>query len=853
MGMERSMKSGASFVKLFAFIILALLMVMTGPAAADAESIIIYVDADATGEADGLSWEDAYTSLQEALDVAVDGDQIWVAAGTYYPVKDTAGNDSPVDPRALTFQMKNGVAIYGGFAGNEVDLDGRDYEVNETILSGDLGIEDDPSDNSYHVFNNSGIDGTAILDGFTITGGNANNGDSSDYGGGMYNFGSGTALTNVTFRDNSAYAEGGGMYNKFSNHLTLTNVTFSGNTAGYGGGLYNYNSSLELTDVIFSGNSARGSGGGMFNLFSSSLLTEVTFSGNSAGASGGGFLNSNDSSSTLTKVTFTDNEAGESGGGMAATGNPVLNQVTFSGNTANYYGGGLHFEDSGSPELTDVTFSENYAGYTGGGLHNYKSSPTLTAVTFSGNSAGGEGGGMYNNDNSSPALTNAAFIENSADLGGGIFNNNSSPTLTNVTFSGNSANVTGGGLFNNNSNNPKITNCIFWGNAEGQIYDVDTKSDITFSLIQDYAGGGEGNISDDPLFVSEEDLSLKAGSPAIDAGTNTPFEAGGAAYGVTADLYGNPRIANDTVDMGAYEYPQYYQVTFAVATGKGTVNAQVDGEPLETDALVVSGTEVSFAAVPASGWRFVKWDINGTPITESSPEVTVDSDINAVAYFEQRPSHSGSSDWSPTINYSLTMETEGHGTTNPIAGTYSYREGTMVTLTACPQAGWEFTKWLISGEDIFDSETRVRIDKNTTAIAYFTEIAPAPADPAEIILTIGSKVILADGQEVLMDVAPYIDPDASRTMVPIRFVSEALGADVQWQPENNQAKIVLDDQKILLTIGSKTVYVNGTAAETDSPAVIRDSRTFVPLRFISETLGAEVVWNNETRQITIIV
>ncbi|MDD3895086.1 MAG: hypothetical protein PHU36_08745, partial [Syntrophomonadaceae bacterium] len=433
MGMERSMKSGASFVKLFAFIILALLMVMTGPAAADAESIIIYVDADATGEADGLSWEDAYTSLQEALDVAVDGDQIWVAAGTYYPVKDTAGNDSPVDPRALTFQMKNGVAIYGGFAGNEVDLDGRDYGVNETILSGDLGIEDDPSDNSYHVFNNSGIDGTAILDGFTITGGNANNGDSSDYGGGMYNFGSGPALTNVTFRDNSAYAEGGGMYNKFSNHLTLTNVTFSGNTAGYGGGLYNYNSSLELTDVIFSGNSARGSGGGMFNLFSSSLLTEVTFSGNSAGASGGGFLNSNDSSSTLTKVTFTDNEAGESGGGMAATGNPVLNQVTFSGNTAAYNGGGLHFENSGIdiPELIDVTFSGNRAIYNGGGIHNYKSSPALTNVTFS---------------------------ENSAESGGGIYNNNSGPTLINVEFSMNSATLSGGGIYNGLSSNPTLIN-----------------------------------------------------------------------------------------------------------------------------------------------------------------------------------------------------------------------------------------------------------------------------------------------------------------------------------------------------------------------------------------------------------
>lgn len=95
------------------------------------------------------------------------------------------------------------------------------------------------------------------------------------------------------------------------------------------------------------------------------------------------------------------------------------------------------------------------------------------------------------------------------------------------------------------------------------------------------------------------------------------------------------------------------------------------------------------------------------------------------------------------------------------------------------------------------------------------------------------------------------DPDASRTMVPVRFITEALGADVQWQPETSQVRITLDNQEILLTIGSKTVYVNGVATETDSPAVILDSRTFVPLRFISETLGAKVDWDGETRQITV--
>ena len=397
-----------------------------------------------------------------------------------------------------------------------------------------------------------------------------------------------------------------------------------------------------------------------------------------------------------------------------------------------------------------------------------------------------------------------------------------------------------------------IINCIFWDNASDQIYNDNGEPVITYSLIQSYDGDDETNISVDPLFVSEEDLRLRAGSPAIDAGSNAPFEAGGAAYGIETDLNGDPRIVNGTVDMGAYEYPECYPVTFSVAAGNGIVNAQVDGETLETNAMVVSGTTVSFEAVPDPGWKFVKWVINGTEITESDPQVTVDSDINAAAYFKQRPSSSGSSDWSPTVKYTLTMEIEGQGTTTPLAGTHSYKEGTMVNLKAQAQAGWEFTKWLISGKDILGSETRVRMDKNTTAIAYFTEKAPSPAEPV-VILTIGSKVMLADGQEVLMDVAPFIDADTFRTMVPIRFISEALGADVSWQPETSQVKILLGDQEMILNIGSKTVLVNGTSTETDSPAVILDSRTFAPLRFISETLGAKVDWNDETRQITISV
>lgn len=492
------------------------------------------MDVGATGANDGTSWADAYTHLQDALAAAAAGSEIWVAKGVYKPTD--------------TFKLESGVALYGGFAGAEASRDQRNWMSNVTVLSGDIH-DDDITDANGVITNtggivwpnacrvvtaSNGVSETAVLDGFTITGGDGTCG----YGG---------------------YSGGGGMHNDNSSP-TVRNVTFSGNRARYGGGMHNDNSNPTLVNVTFSGNVGgsyppppgiiSGGGGGMYNLQSSPTLVNVTFIEN--GATYGGGMYNDDSDPTLVNVTFSDNYALE-------------------------YGGGMHNEQS-SPALTDVIFSYNEAGYgAGGAMGNDDSSPTLINVTFSGNQAP-YGGGMRNRGGS-PTLVNVSFTGNTALFrGGGMYNGDSSPTLTNVTFSGNSATDYGGGMYNY-AGNQTLSNCLLWGNSapDGpQIHGVNADPSISYSLVEGSGGSGPdwdsslgadggGNIDADPLFVdaANGDLHLQLTSPAIDAGDNSALPAD------TADLDGDGDIF-EVLPFDLDGYARCVDMPGAADTGAGS-------------------------------------------------------------------------------------------------------------------------------------------------------------------------------------------------------------------------------------------------------------------------------------------
>jgi predicted outer membrane repeat protein len=311
--------------------------------------VIRYVDIDAEGNNDGTSWEDAYEYLQDALDAAQPGDQIWVAEGTYYPDQNSTNPDGS-GLREATFQLKVGVGIYGGFASGETSLDQRNWVANETILSGDINQSNDPIDNSYHVV--TGAD-NATIDGFTITNGNANGSYwPAIYGGGMYCDGTSPTINNCTFSGNSAKDNGGGLYCAWFGSPNITNCTFSENSAHFGGGLYVcvYNSPF-IANCVFKNNYVSGDGGGacVDSANPGVSFTNCVFSENSAPeyGYGGGGLRIGFSSVIITNCVFNRNES--------------------------FRGSGIESMES-DVEIVNCTFFDN----VGGAICNYCSNPIIT-------------------------------------------------------------------------------------------------------------------------------------------------------------------------------------------------------------------------------------------------------------------------------------------------------------------------------------------------------------------------------------------------------------------------------------------------------------------------------------------
>ena len=475
----------------------------------------IYVNTASEGPYDGKSWATAFNDLQDALSIAQPNTEIWVAAGIYTPDRGTGA-------RTASFYLKNSVRTLGGFAGAETNSHQRDPNKNKTILSGDLKGDDGPDfakngENSYHVVTASKTYPNTVLDGFIITGGNANGPIGYKYsdGGGIFSTADGLTLINCIFRFNSASEHGGGMcHDSGRSNLSLTNCIFGNNRAttqrghGWGGGVHITGAKGTMNNCTFDGNLANDGGGAHLKKTASLVLQNCAFIGNRAAKNRGGGLRS------YTGNTYS------------------LFNCRFIGNSARNQGGGVFNGD--------------------------ESNVTLANCIFVGNSAGEGGGGMSN----TPGRYRASHAR-----------------LTNCTFIANSARTKIGGFFSRGENSSTLSNCILWSNTDrdsslesAQVYCEGAV--INNCCVQGWTGklGGTGNFGDAPLFIDfdgldnvigteDDNLRLKPGSPCINAGDNAALPTDKLDLDsdvdpnepIPFDIEGKPRILNGIVDIGAYE------------------------------------------------------------------------------------------------------------------------------------------------------------------------------------------------------------------------------------------------------------------------------------------------------------
>jgi hypothetical protein len=580
----------------------AMLGVLAASSTAGAQ--VLYVDDDAAAAGDGLAWSSAYRFLQDALvDAAASGgavSEIRVAQGLYVPDADEAIPLGTGD-RLATFQLLNGVALLGGYAGiGEADPNARDVEFYETILSGNIGDPGLDLDNSYNVVTASGTDGTAVLDGFTITAGRADGPDNGDLswrrGAGIWNLSGSPTATDCTISGNYAQTAGAGMYNREGSSPTVTGCVFRDNVAASGnagGMLNNFDSHPTISDCAFTGNIAGGSAGGMNNIHSSSpTISGCAFTENQ-GSSGGGMHNNHDSHPVITDCTFTGNTATTYNGGAMVNHNashPTIIGCAFTGNSTSLtggWGGGMHNREGSNPLIVDCQFVGNASNFNVGGMSNYiNTSALIVNCSFINNSAGHVGGGLHLREYAHAIVVNCLFADNSAVLSGGGVRSAmwSSPSFVNCTFDGNFAQFGGavgaGSDTEGTTGHTLLANCVLWANAASSGQEIalagDFPADMTV-VYSDVRGGetgvyvqngftlqwGPGNIEADPRFADAAggDYRLSPGSPCIDAGDNATVPPG-----QDTDLDGNPRFVDDSckvdtglgepplVDMGAYEF-----------------------------------------------------------------------------------------------------------------------------------------------------------------------------------------------------------------------------------------------------------------------------------------------------------
>jgi hypothetical protein len=584
-------------------------------------SDVKYVREGGTGE--GESWANASGDLQAMIDKAAEEleglppdavREIWIARGTYSPLwawaeSDPTDDDPPwasaitasqrTEKRHRSFVLREGVHIYGGFAGHEESRDQRSPNpenaavgdlpgLHGTVLSGNLGS----AGNTAHVVVAAGINKHTILADLVVSGGNCV-----------------TSIGDITINGKNIEDCGGAGIQSVecSRAMEFTRLVVRGNIAKFGAGIFNFKSSPTLSGLVIRDNTASSKPSG--------------YSGGTAGGgSGAGILNGYDPdgstgagsasqisacSPLFTGGTIIEANISDNGAGMYNNyAGPVLDNVIIRGNTGLFTGG--IFSSISVLTVLNTEISGNTGGMFGGGLgisgggSGINEARMILVNTRVFNNTGGFGGGICNSTYCETILINTEITGNSASsFGGGICLNDKTSKLRviNATISGNSSGRGGAMAYQSAVSGTGyevfFDNSILWANTSSAIYHnlgilmlpaADDPAVYRTSLVE-HQGGlvNEGSIT--PHSLSSADLfesgyRLKQNSLTVDNGNDGHYPVSSSAsvqaafsdiQTIISDLslvdpslvetiknyllspWGASRFRGGGIDLGAYE------------------------------------------------------------------------------------------------------------------------------------------------------------------------------------------------------------------------------------------------------------------------------------------------------------
>ena len=521
--------------------------------------------------------------------------------------------------------------------------------------------------------------------------------------------------------------------------------------------------------------------------------------------------------------------------GLAGLNTQILN-CSFQGNVkGNQNVGGIAGETLGGCVVSNCYVIgtvhgdvDGVGGIVGWGSGTIKNCYVLADISAGQNFAGGISGYTSNLNIENCYYSGKVSASNFA---GGIVGNARGGTIKNCVSLAES--VTGGENVNrivgNKTDSIKLENNYGYNRTKLNATYADGKNEKDGTTVFVSAGKVMTDVPNKTLFAWAANGFTKTNGWSISNTTGLPY--------LREDITDKLKLSTlPSKDLTIDETPQHFTTR---NIGNGFVVKVTSGETLNEN--IPFTVKYRLSGTGEDAWT------SDVPRTAGTYDVQItrdaDGDINPFACVISeglvlRKKHS-SSDSATAPTYTAEFDTNGG---SAVSKAKTDENGKIEKPADPTKEGYLFAGWYS------DSKLTKRFDFGT-ALTKDTTLYAKWSENNEIILTIGSKTVSVFGSEIENDVAPKIVND--RTMLPIRIVAENLGGTVIWNGELQRVTIQKGADVILITIGADTAYVNGAAVKLDAAAFVENGRTYLPLRFVSENLGAQVAWNETEKTVTI--